>query len=211
MVGADVMTEADSCVRSASRPGVSQRTLVDYDLRPGSCRGGDNRVSSGTREDRGRGVHALVLTINTKITLRRRRRTDLPLTRGSGPGRRGVPRQRAGGGGFFEAGESRMVAWARRPQAAEVVAALADSDRGWDAIVVGSMSEPFTAASTAWSCRPHLASAVRLGLKWPGLAGSLAGCWSGPVVDEDCAERADQQVAFCLLDPVGEGVDGVAG
>jgi len=52
---------------------------------------------------------------------------------------------------------------------------------------------------------------ARMSYTSAGLAGSLAGCWSGPVVDEDCAERADQQVAFCLLDPVSEGVDGVAG
>ncbi len=35
---------------------------------------------------------------------------------------------------FFDAGESRTLAWARRPQAAALVAALADPGRGWDAI-----------------------------------------------------------------------------
>ncbi len=34
---------------------------------------------------------------------------------------------------FFDAGQSRTVAWGRRPQAAALVAALADPDRGWDA------------------------------------------------------------------------------
>jgi hypothetical protein len=39
--------------------------------------------------------------------------------------------------GFFDTGYSRRLAWARRPQAAALVAALADPDRGWDAIVIG--------------------------------------------------------------------------
>ena len=34
---------------------------------------------------------------------------------------------------FCDVGYSRTLAWARRPQAA----ALADPDRGWDAIVIG--------------------------------------------------------------------------
>ena len=38
---------------------------------------------------------------------------------------------------FFDEGESRTVAWGRRPQAAALVALLADPCRGWDAIVVG--------------------------------------------------------------------------
>ena len=44
---------------------------------------------------------------------------------------------------FFDAGHSRTVAWARRPQAAAMVAALADPDRGWDAIVVGEYERAF--------------------------------------------------------------------
>jgi site-specific DNA recombinase len=44
---------------------------------------------------------------------------------------------------FFDAGQSRTVAWARRPQAAALVAALADPDRGWDAIVVGEYERAF--------------------------------------------------------------------
>ena len=35
---------------------------------------------------------------------------------------------------FFDSGESRMLPWARRPQAAALVAQLTDPDRGWDAI-----------------------------------------------------------------------------
>jgi hypothetical protein len=36
---------------------------------------------------------------------------------------------------LFDVAESRTVAWARRPQAAALVAQLADPDRGWDAVV----------------------------------------------------------------------------
>jgi site-specific DNA recombinase len=43
---------------------------------------------------------------------------------------------------FFDVGESRTVAWARRPQSAALVAALADPDRGWDAIVIGERRLP---------------------------------------------------------------------
>jgi len=44
---------------------------------------------------------------------------------------------------LFDVGESRMVAWARRPHAAALVAALADPDRGWDAIVIGEYERTF--------------------------------------------------------------------
>ena len=44
---------------------------------------------------------------------------------------------------FFDIGQSRMVAWARRPQAAALVAALADPGRGWDAIVIGEYERAF--------------------------------------------------------------------
>jgi DNA invertase Pin-like site-specific DNA recombinase len=44
---------------------------------------------------------------------------------------------------FFDAGESRMVAWGRRPQAAALVAQLADPGRGWDAIVIGEYERAF--------------------------------------------------------------------
>ncbi len=40
---------------------------------------------------------------------------------------------------FFDAGQSRTVAWERRPQ----VAALAGPGRGWDAIVVGEYERAF--------------------------------------------------------------------
>ena len=50
---------------------------------------------------------------------------------------------------FFDIGESRSVAWARRPQAAALVAALADPGRGWDAIVVGEYERAFYGAQYA--------------------------------------------------------------
>jgi DNA invertase Pin-like site-specific DNA recombinase len=44
---------------------------------------------------------------------------------------------------FFDSGESRTLPWARRPQAAALVAALADPERGWDAIVIGEYERAF--------------------------------------------------------------------
>ena len=44
---------------------------------------------------------------------------------------------------FFDEGQSRTVAWGRRPQAAALVAQLADPGRGWDAIVVGEYERAF--------------------------------------------------------------------
>lgn len=44
---------------------------------------------------------------------------------------------------FFDAGESRTLAWARRPRAAALVAQLADPDRGWEAVVIGEYERAF--------------------------------------------------------------------
>jgi site-specific DNA recombinase len=44
---------------------------------------------------------------------------------------------------FFDTGESRTLPWTRRPQAAALVAALADPERGWDAIVIGEYERAF--------------------------------------------------------------------
>jgi DNA invertase Pin-like site-specific DNA recombinase len=44
---------------------------------------------------------------------------------------------------FFDSGESRVLPWARRRQAAALVAQLADPDRGWDAIVIGEYERAF--------------------------------------------------------------------
>jgi DNA invertase Pin-like site-specific DNA recombinase len=44
---------------------------------------------------------------------------------------------------FFDVGQSRTVAWGRRPEAAALVARLADPGRGWDAIVIGEYERAF--------------------------------------------------------------------
>ncbi len=44
---------------------------------------------------------------------------------------------------FFDAGQSRTVAWGRRPEAAALVAQLVDPGRGWDAIVIGEYERAF--------------------------------------------------------------------
>ena len=44
---------------------------------------------------------------------------------------------------FFDIGESRELPWARRPQAAALVAQLADPGRGWDAVVIGEYERAF--------------------------------------------------------------------
>jgi DNA invertase Pin-like site-specific DNA recombinase len=44
---------------------------------------------------------------------------------------------------FFDVGWSRVLAWARRPQAAALLAALADPGRGFDAIVIGEYERAF--------------------------------------------------------------------
>jgi site-specific DNA recombinase len=50
---------------------------------------------------------------------------------------------------FFDAGESRTLAWPRRPQAAALVASLADPGRGWDAVVIGEYERAFYASQYA--------------------------------------------------------------
>jgi site-specific DNA recombinase len=50
---------------------------------------------------------------------------------------------------FFDIGQSRTVAWAHRPQAAALVAALVGPDQGWDAIVVGEYERAFYGAQYA--------------------------------------------------------------
>jgi len=44
---------------------------------------------------------------------------------------------------FFDAGQSRTVPWARRPEAAALVAAMADPERGFEAIVAGEYDRAF--------------------------------------------------------------------
>jgi site-specific DNA recombinase len=50
---------------------------------------------------------------------------------------------------FFDSGESRALPWARRPQAAALVAKLADPDRGWDALVIGEYERAFYGSQCA--------------------------------------------------------------
>ncbi|MEU2926971.1 recombinase family protein [Streptomyces sp. NPDC007251] len=44
---------------------------------------------------------------------------------------------------FFDTGRSRTIPWARRPQAAALLAAMADPDREFDAVVIGSSERAF--------------------------------------------------------------------
>ena len=44
---------------------------------------------------------------------------------------------------YFDVGESRVLPWGRRPQAATLVAAMADQDRDFDAIVIGEYERAF--------------------------------------------------------------------
>ncbi|MBP2329546.1 DNA invertase Pin-like site-specific DNA recombinase [Kibdelosporangium banguiense] len=44
---------------------------------------------------------------------------------------------------FFDIGESRSLPWKRRPQAAALLAALKDPDRGFDAVVIGEPQRAF--------------------------------------------------------------------
>src|SRR6185437_12692334 len=44
---------------------------------------------------------------------------------------------------YFDTGQSRALPWTRRPQAAALVAALANPERGWDAIVIGEYERAF--------------------------------------------------------------------
>ncbi len=44
---------------------------------------------------------------------------------------------------YFDIGQSRELAWARRPQAAALLAAMADPDSGFDAIVIGEYERAF--------------------------------------------------------------------
>src|SRR5438270_911705 len=71
-----------------------------------------------------------------------------------GPPRRPAPPHRRGraliepAGGiiaaeYFDIGQSRSLPWSRRPRAAELLAALADPHRGFDAVVIGEPQRAF--------------------------------------------------------------------
>jgi len=44
---------------------------------------------------------------------------------------------------FFDVGQSRAVAWQRRPESGRLLEALEDPDRGFDAVVVGEPQRVF--------------------------------------------------------------------
>jgi DNA invertase Pin-like site-specific DNA recombinase len=57
---------------------------------------------------------------------------------------------------FFDVGYSREIAWGDRPEAAQLLAAIADPDRGFEAIVVGEYARAFYGSQAT-----HLASLLR--------------------------------------------------
>jgi len=82
---------------------------------------------------------------------------------------------------FFDAGESRTLAWPRRPQAGALVAMLADPDRGWDAIVIGEYERGFYGSQYASMAPPAAAGDRGAGAGSPaGLVGPGRGWWPEP-------------------------------
>lgn len=57
---------------------------------------------------------------------------------------------------FFDIGYSREIAWNDRPQAARLLAAIIDPDRGFEAIVVGEFARAFYGSQAT-----HLAPLLR--------------------------------------------------
>jgi site-specific DNA recombinase len=93
----------------------------------------------GARPDRGLDRFAFYGRVSTEgwqdpVTSRARQR-DQAAALVAGPGRIVAE--------FFDTGYSRTLPWVRRPQAAALVAALTDPDRGWDAIVIGEYERVF--------------------------------------------------------------------
>ena len=74
---------------------------------------------------------------------------------------------------FFDAGQSRVLPWVQRPQAAALVAQLADPDRGWDAIVIGEYERAFYGSQYA-SMAP-LFEHYGIGLWMPEVGGRVGG------------------------------------
>jgi len=67
---------------------------------------------------------------------------------------------------FFDVGWSRVLPWARRPLAAGLLAALADPDREFDAIVIGEYERGRSPAPASGS-----------GPRWPPRPASKAATW----------------------------------
>jgi site-specific DNA recombinase len=72
---------------------------------------------------------------------------------------------------FFDSGHSRTLPWARRPQAASLVAALADPDRGWDAIVTGEYERAF--CGSQYAAMAPLFEHYGVGLWMPEVGGRI--------------------------------------
>jgi site-specific DNA recombinase len=72
---------------------------------------------------------------------------------------------------FFDTGHSRVLAWARRPQAAALVAALADPDRGWDAVVIGEYERAFYGSQ--YACMAPLFEHYGVSLWMPEVGGRV--------------------------------------
>ena len=62
----------------------------------------------------------------------------------------------------FDAGQSRTVAWGQRPEAASLVALLADPSRGWGAIVIGEHKRAFYGSQYAAMAPPFEHYGVQL-------------------------------------------------
>ena len=65
-------------------------------------------------------------------------------------------------------GQSRTLAWGRRPEAARLVALLADPDGGWDAIVVGEYERAFYGSQYASMARCSSITGCSCGGRRPG-------------------------------------------
>ena len=72
---------------------------------------------------------------------------------------------------FFDIGYSRTLAWARRPQAASLVAELADPERGWDAIVIGEYERAFYGGQ--YASMAHLFEHYSIQLWTPEVGGRI--------------------------------------
>jgi hypothetical protein len=95
---------------------------------------------------------------------------------------------------FFDVGCSRRLPWARRPQAARLLAALADPHRGFDAIIVGESERAFTGTQLLHLAPIFLAHGVQVWL--PELDGPV--CLTDPAHQAlilALRERARREVA----------------
>lgn len=72
---------------------------------------------------------------------------------------------------FFDTGESRALPWARRSQAAALVAQLTDPDRGWAAIVIGEYERAF--CGNQYALMAPLFEHYGIGLWMPEVSGRV--------------------------------------